>query len=78
MRTPKYATDLGFTTKEEYFDYIIESKVNGQHAQAKELYYNLPLDDINYFYSYVEEVYCYLPSEETSELDLLKTYFSKR
>lgn len=85
MRAPKYATDLDFTTKEEYFDYIIESKVNGQHAQAKELFRNLPLDDIKEFYNYVEETYYYEAhdtkpdfSDEMSEFDLLKAYFSKR
>jgi hypothetical protein len=85
MRVPKYATDLGFATKEEYFDYIMESKINGQHAQAKGLYYNLPLDDIKEFYNYVEELYYYEAldnkadfPDEVSELDLLKMYFSKR
>lgn len=32
---------LEFETIQDYFDYIIESKTNGQHKQAKELYLKL-------------------------------------
>ena len=32
---------LGFDTIEQYFGYIVESRYNGQHTQAKELFYYL-------------------------------------
>ena len=53
---------LGFKTMEEYFDYILESRTNGNHRQARQLFYALedgmqgPRRD---FFEYVEEVYYY-------------------
>ena len=35
---------LGFLTKEEYYEYILESIHNGQHKQAKNLFNQLPND----------------------------------
>lgn len=32
---------LSFETLEQYFEYIIESKLNGQHSQARELFNEL-------------------------------------
>lgn len=32
---------LGFRKIEQYFGYIVESRYNGQHTQAKELFYDL-------------------------------------
>ena len=36
--------DFGFSTKEEYYEYILESIHNGQHKQAKNLFKQLPND----------------------------------
>ena len=38
----QYTIDqLGFEFIEDYFDYIIESKINGQHKQARDLFSKL-------------------------------------
>lgn len=37
MVSQKTIKAYDFKTIEEYFDYIIESKINGQHAQVKSL-----------------------------------------
>jgi hypothetical protein len=34
-------TELGLLNIEDYRDYIVDSYINGQHKQAKELYLNL-------------------------------------
>jgi len=85
MRVPKYATDLGFATLEEYFDYILASKENGQHTQAKELFHKMDALEKSNFFDYIEELYYYEEqdnkaeySDEMSEFDLLKIYFNRR
>ena len=49
----KYAEDLAkdydFQTESEYFDYIIESMVNGQRQQVKELFSNMHPSDQSRF-----------------------------
>jgi hypothetical protein len=37
----KFAKELGFETQEEYFEYILESRTNGNLKQSRELYHNL-------------------------------------
>lgn len=55
-------SELGFNTIEEYFDYILESRANGNHRQARRLFYDLedgmqgPRRD---FFDYVEATYYY-------------------
>jgi hypothetical protein len=44
---------LDLKSLEEYFEYIIESKVNGQKKQAKELFEDLSEAQRDSFYSYV-------------------------
>jgi len=36
--------DYGFSTKEEYYEYILDSIYNGQHKQAKNLFKQIPND----------------------------------
>lgn len=48
-----------FNTIEEYFDYIIESKTNGQHTQARELFNDLSEHQKRQFYDYLETVIYY-------------------
>lgn len=38
MKVESLASRLGFNSAEEYFDYIVESKVNGQNNQVRSLY----------------------------------------
>jgi hypothetical protein len=81
----KLARELDFSTEEEYFDYIMESKINGQHAQARGLFHKMEPFEKAKFFDYVEELYYYEAhdtqpdfSDEMSEFDLLKIYFNKR
>lgn len=37
MVSKKNIKDYDFTTTEEYFDYIVASKTNGQHQQVEDL-----------------------------------------
>ena len=41
MVTTNKIKALDFETIEEYFEYILDSKTNGQHKQALELYNDL-------------------------------------
>lgn len=65
---------------EDYFEYIIQSKVNGQHSQAKELFKELsdsPQGQRSKFFNWAEENYYYdaQDSDEMDELLTLKKYF---
>jgi hypothetical protein len=53
----------GFYSIHEYFDYIIESRTNGQHKQAKSLFKDLTDDDgmlhlgqKTMFFRYMEDI----------------------
>ncbi len=41
MISNKNITDLDFTTIEQYFNYIIESEINGQRSQVYDLIHKL-------------------------------------
>lgn len=41
MVTIKNIQSYGFETYEDYYWYILQSKINGQHKQARELFNNL-------------------------------------
>lgn len=41
MVTKKDLNALGFKKIEEYYNYIVESRINGQHTQSKELFSDL-------------------------------------
>ncbi len=43
-----------YETIEMYFDYIIESQINGNHRQVKELHNKLSSDQKRYFWSYLK------------------------
>jgi len=47
------AKDLDFETEREYFDYIIESYINGQKKQVKELHHEIRDDELTSFYAYL-------------------------
>lgn len=65
----KFAKELGFNTKEEYFQYIIESNLNGNKKQSRELYNNLLNDGMQgeraSFWAWLKKTYC----EEILNLD---------
>ena len=55
----KYAEDLAkeydFKTKEEYYNYIVESLVNGQRQQVKDLFNAMHKDDQqNFLINYLD------------------------
>ena len=41
MINEKTLSNYDFDSIEDYFQYIVESRINGQHRQAKELFYAL-------------------------------------
>ena len=59
MITKKQIQGLDFETLEDYFDYIIESKANGQRKQAKELFNELSNEQKRQFFDYVDTAYYY-------------------
>jgi hypothetical protein len=62
---------------EEYYEYILESKTNGQHKQAHELFYELSEPQKYAFFDYFAEAYNY-ESEDNEEpyyVRQLKEYF---
>ena len=59
MVTQTIIHEYGFDTLEEYFDYILESRTNGQHKQARELFSDLSEQQQKGFLNYVDELYGY-------------------
>ncbi len=59
MVTKKQIQGLDLETLEDYFDYIIESKVNGQRTQARELFNELSKEQKKEFFNYVDTAYYY-------------------
>jgi hypothetical protein len=75
-RTSFLAQSQGFESKAEYYDYVIGSRITGQHNQARELFnaivnYDMDGQELARFYAYVEEVY------SLEYLTELKEYFRK-
>ena len=59
MVTQNKIKGLDFATLEDYFDYIIESKTNGQRTQARELFNELSDKQKKEFFNYVDTAYYY-------------------
>jgi len=69
---------LEMTIIEDYFEYIIDSKTNGQHEQAKTLFNELSDTQQSAFFDWVEQTYYYDAddmSEYISEMQNIKNYF---
>ena len=69
---------LEMTSIEDYFEYIIDSRTNGQHEQAKELYNKLSHVQQLLFFDWVEQTYYYDAddmSEYITEMQNIKNYF---
>lgn len=69
---------LEMTIIEDYFEYIIDSRTNGQHQQAKEFYNKLSYVQQLLFFDWVEQTYYYDAddmSEYISEMQNIKNYF---
>lgn len=59
MVTQNKIKGLDFETLEDYFDYIIESKANGQRTQARKLFNELSDKQKKEFFNYVDTAYYY-------------------
>lgn len=59
MITKKQIQGLDFEKIEDYFDYIIESKTNGQRTQARKLFKKLSNEQKKEFFNYIETAYYY-------------------
>jgi hypothetical protein len=71
---------LDFTCIEDYFEYIIDSKDNGQQKQACDLYDQLSEAQKASFFRWVDETYYYEAQDESAdmitELQKLKSYLN--
>lgn len=78
MITKTYLKENDFANIEEYFSYIMESKINGQHKQAKEFYRQLSESQKNDFFDYVDTLYHYEIENDNDreELSELQNYFN--
>jgi len=70
MVSKKLIKSYDFETIEDYFNYIIDSKINGQKSQAKELYNNLSTRQKNYFTAYVDAAYHYEAADAEDETSI--------
>jgi len=59
MVSNKTIKGLDFKSIEEYFEYIIDSKINGQRAQSQELYKALSVRQKDAFNRWYLEFYYY-------------------
>jgi len=78
MVTKQTLSKYEFSYMEEYFEYILESKLNGQHTQSKELYDELTAVQSDEFFNWVELTYGYESEDENEmvyEMRLLREYY---
>jgi len=54
MKLLSLAKKLDFTTEEQYFNYCVESYINGQIQQAKSLFKNMAKADKHQLISYID------------------------
>lgn len=69
---------LEMTIIEDYFEYIIDSRTDGQHEQTKSLFNELSDTQQSAFFDWVEQTYYYDAddmSEYISEMQNIKNYF---
>lgn len=85
MVTISILKGLQMDSIEDYFDYIMESKINGQHNQARQLFFCLSQDDgmqhkgqRSHFFDYISELYYYeaIHNGEEDPIEELKKYFN--
>lgn len=80
MITADKLKELQLDTIEDYYEYILDSKTNGQHTQARELFKGLSEGMQGQradFFEWANAVFYYeaLDSDEMDELGTLKQYF---
>ncbi len=67
MKLIKLAKKLDFETEEQYFDYCIDSHINGNFSQCERLFKDMTKQDKKRLISYLQE---------TSHKDIEKFYFN--
>jgi len=73
MVSKKDIKGLDFNTIEEYFEYILNSRTNGQHNQAKKLYNDLSVKQKNNFINWFLTSFHYEREDEgQTEREMLK------
>jgi hypothetical protein len=73
--------DLNFETWDELFDYILESKINGQKKQSLEIFNSIRPYKRVAFIDYISEAYHYeaMHNGQQNELaETLKFYYESR
>ena len=80
MVSKKLIKSYDFETIEDYFNYIIDSKINGQRAQAKELYNALSVRQKDSFNRWFLAYYWYDSADNNTsvanEWSNLQTYLN--
>ena len=74
MINAKTINDLDMESIEDYFEYILSSKYNGQHKQTIELFRKLSKDQKEEFFKYVEEYWNHMDVEELQMYFGIKLY----
>jgi hypothetical protein len=80
----KYALkELDMDSIEDYYEYIMDSKTNGQHAQARALFRELSEGMQGQradFFNWIETTYYYdaQDSEQAEDLANIRLYFNSR
>ncbi len=57
LNATELAKEYDWDTENQYFDYIIESKVNGQNGQVRSLYNAMEESSKQRFINYLKEFY---------------------
>ena len=81
MVTQSTLAMLDMKNMDEYYAYIIDSKINGQHKQSHELFNELSESQQDKFFDWVEEAYYYDAQDSGDDMDAevheLRQYFRK-
>ena len=79
-KEPIKPQDLDFETWQELYEYIMESKINGQHKQSKGLYKSLALCHKEEFEEWIVDMFFNedMTEEEQEKFDELITYYKTK
>lgn len=73
----KLIQDYGFDSAHEYFEYIIESIVNGQKAQARHLFHSMEGSERSEFLDWAETSHFYDADDIDTEMHQLRLFFDE-
>lgn len=73
----KLIQDYGFDSAEEYFEYIIESIINGQKAQARHLFHAMEKGERAEFFDWAETSHFYDAEDIDTEMHQLHLFFEE-